>query len=102
MQYQGSLAKRVRIDLDSLNKKGLSKGSCLVHLDTDYPGEEINRKTKDKRNSYQECRTLCEETAGCNAYSYNQNDKHCWLKSSISRSIHYGHSVSGKPCKKCK
>ena len=92
----------VRIGLNFLNKRSLSKGSCPVHMNTDYPGRDINLARRDKTNSYKECRTLCEETAGCNVYSYNRNSKNCWLKSSISRSSHSGNSVSGKPCKKCK
>jgi len=71
-------------------------------MNTDYPGRDINYARRDKTNSYKECRTLCEETAGCNAYSYNRFNKNCWLKSSISRSSHNYQSVSGKPCKKCK
>jgi len=86
----------------AVSGKPCKKSSCPVHLATDYPGNDINLEKKDKRNSSQECRTLCEETAGCNAYSYSPGDKRCYLKSSKSKSRNYGHVISGEPCKKCK
>jgi len=85
-----------------ISGKPCKKGSCPVHPNTDYPGNDINLRRKDKTNSYKECRTLCEEAEGCNAYTYHRGSKNCYLKSSISRKAYKGGTISGKPCKKCK
>jgi len=77
------------------------KEQCQVEMDVDYPGNNINNGHPNKTSSYQECRTLCEETLGCKAFSWSNggHQADCWLKSKISGSSPSTGSVSGKACK---
>jgi len=77
------------------------KEQCQVEMDVDYPGNNINNGHQNQASSYQECRTLCEETLGCKAFSWSNGGAQagCWLKSKISGSSPSTGSVSGKACK---
>ena len=68
-------------------------------MDTIYPGNNINDPTPT--SSYQDCRTLCEDTLGCKAFSWSSGGAQagCWLKSKISGISRLAGSVSGKACK---
>ena len=55
-----------------------------------------------QRATFEECRTLCGETAGCNFYTWDKETKNCWLRSNRTKTRSNDEKwVSGKPCKKC-
>merc|ERR1712142_265217 len=78
--------------------------SCLPIMGIRWIGTDINPDTAtkwDKRDTHEECKTLCEETSGCNFYTWKK-DYGCFLKSKRSKTRSNGAQyVSGIPCKKC-
>merc|ERR1711915_20715 len=88
----------------SVSGKACKPKACLPEEGVDYAGNDINPDGGalwDKRDTHEECKTLCEETSGCNFYTWAKDDG-CWLKSRRSKTRSNGAEyVSGIPCKKC-
>ena len=61
-----------------------------------YPGNDLNgqdAKGQGKRDSPEECQQLCQETPGCNAFTYRPVG--CWMKSTKAPGIKSSDAVSG-------
>ena len=59
----------------------------------------INNGHDDERNSVEECQHLCQQTDGCNVFTWYSERKWCWLKSGIAASIELQGAISGpKQC----
>jgi Caspase domain/PAN domain len=61
---------------------------------TDIPGNDLNGSSV-KLNFAQDCLRLCENTSGCNAFSYVTANKACWLKASVRDRVPNPPVVSG-------
>ena len=63
----------------------------------------INNGHDDERNSVEECQHLCQQTDGCNVFTWYSERKWCWLKSGIAASIELEGAISGpKQCGRSK
>jgi hypothetical protein len=61
---------------------------------SDIPGNDLNG-TSVKLDFAQDCLRLCENTSGCNAFSYVTANKACWLKASAGNIVDNPPVVSG-------
>ena len=81
-----------------------SFSSCRLHSsvflpNVYHPGMSINNGHDDERNSVEECQHLCQQTDGCNVFTWYSERKWCWLKSGIAASIELQGAISGpKQC----
>ena len=63
----------------------------------------INNGHDDEKNSVEECQHLCQQTDGCNVFTWYSERKWCWLKSGIAASIELEGAISGpKQCGRSK
>ena len=63
----------------------------------------INNGHDDERNTVEECQHLCQQTDGCNVFTWYSERKWCWLKSGIAASIELQGAISGpKQCGRLK
>ena len=69
-------------------------GTCFVP-NIYYPGMSLNSGHDDEQNTAEECQHLCQQTDGCNVFTWDSERKWCWLKSGISSSIEYQGAISG-------
>ena len=75
--------------------------NCVVDEGTDYPGMDLNLATywnKDKRDSAQECRVLCNRTPKCKFFGWNSNSRSCLLKTGMSGKNPRLGTTSGSAC----
>jgi hypothetical protein len=61
----------------------------------DIPGSDLFPNSA-KASSAQNCLEMCENTSGCNAFSYVTSNKACWLKSGVGSIIANPPVVSGR------
>ena len=61
----------------------------------DIPGSDLFPNSA-KASSAQNCLEMCENTSGCNAFSYVTSNKACWLKSGVGSIIGNPPVVSGR------
>ncbi len=61
----------------------------------DIPGGDLFPNST-KAKSAQGCLEMCENTSGCNAFSYVTSNKACWLKSGVSNLVANPPVVSGR------
>jgi hypothetical protein len=62
---------------------------------SDIPGGDLFPNST-KAKSAQGCLEMCENTSGCNAFSYVTSNKACWLKSGVSALVGNPPVVSGR------
>ena len=80
---------------------------CEVWENINIPGNDLNIATvnEDDRDTWQECRELCNERPECNFFEWQHKVgsgvvvNHCWIKSGISEKVPRGDHVSGPPCR---
>ena len=79
-----------------------SLDGCFTERNIDYPGVDIdlgNGLNNTKTEIWQNCQRLCERSPWCNAFSWDEQTKNCWLKSGISTKRSSSNYVSGGSCR---
>ena len=59
-----------------------------------YPGNDLKGQPK-KGDSAEACQELCQETSGCNAFTYWPSNRNCWLKAKKGQTKDNSRTVSG-------
>ena len=76
-------------------------GSCFLR-NIYYPGMSINSGHTDLQDTAEECQLLCQQTNGCNVFTWDSERKWCWLKTGIAGSVELEGAISGpKFCGMC-
>ena len=68
----------------------------------DYSGYDLNLDTgrnKDRKETAEDCRKLCNSNPQCNYFTWKKNSKECWSKTSNKGRHNQRGSISGTACR---
>jgi len=72
----------------------IDPGSGL-HKDVDLVGSDLSRKPFSRAKSARDCRLACVDENRCQAFTYVQSKKECWLKSGLGNPRAAAGTISG-------